>query len=267
MIDTRKLGVHIERLGVAGVRHCVDSANRLDPTLNATFEPIAGGIVSFCGVDSPLSQGYGIGVAAGVTCDDVSAMTTFFAARGTKASVGVSTLADPALGEQLARAGYLPVDAENVLACELRAHGGQRDARVNVAQDLDAWADANARGFGATSTADPLFVHLAHIIGSAQGVILLELRVAGEIVATASMDVVDEWAGFFGGSTRLEHRGRGYHRALLLDRVARGCEGGATYGRAAAGPASASERNFRRCGFETLFTRTNWERPHGPNKE
>ena len=88
----------------------------------------------------------------------------------------------------------------------------------------------------------------------------LEARVDGTVVATAAMDVRGEIAGLHGASTLPSARRRGWQSTFIRDRAARARELGARYVYGVADVAGASERNFRRSGFDVLYTRTLWER-------
>jgi GNAT superfamily N-acetyltransferase len=65
-------------------------------------------------------------------------------------------------------------------------------------------------------------------------------------------------ATLFAGSTHPAFRRQGWHTELIRDRVARARDAGARLVHAPAGPGSASERNFLRCGFIRLYTRVLW---------
>ena len=101
---------------------------------------------------------------------------------------------------------------------------------------------------------------IAILLASSDGVCALAGYEDDTIVATAAMDLRGECSAFFAGSTLAAFRGRGWHLAMIRDRIARSREMGVRFMRATARPSSTSERNFHRCGFETLYTRVLWER-------
>lgn len=260
MLLTRKLNEAIRLSEIAGIRSGVATVQRLDPSACAEIIEIAGGLVAFTGIDSPLSQAYGIAVLVPLAQDEIASITEFYEARGATSRIFVTPFTDPQLARGLAAAGYAPSEYENVLASDDLASHARRDQRIGVAPDLGAWSRASAQGFmdGAASPGDEV---IAEILSSSEGCIALEGHDGAAIAATAAMDVRGECAAFFGGSTLPEYRGRGWHRALIADRIARARDAGARLLRATARPASSSERNFVRCGFRTLYTRVLWERP------
>jgi len=251
---------------MAGIRNGIAATRRLAPEACAENIEVAGGLVAFTGIESPLSEAFGVGSLEPVSQEQVALITSFYESRGTAPRVFVTPLSDPTLGRALADAGYAPVEYENVLATDdLRTHG-RHDARIGIARDLDAWAAASARAFVEREALEPGEDLIARILAQSEGVLPLEARDGGEIAATAAMDVCGEWSACFAGSTLPPFRRRGWHEALVRDRIARAHEAGAQFMRATARPASASERNFHRCGFRTLYTRALWERKLGARR-
>ncbi len=263
MLDIQTLGASIEKADVAGMHACVASAQHVAKDLDARSIDILGGIAPFVGVASPLSEACGLGIFGGeVRPDDIERLTGFYEERGTPPRVLVSPLASMTLSRLLASAGYRPVEHQNVLACEIGAVDCERDGRVVESRDARSWGWASAAGFTDPPECAPSedAVLVGTIIASVPSVTILEACENGTTVATAAMDVQGELAGLFAGSTVVSERRRGWHAALIRDRLARARERGARFARTSAGVGSASERNFRRAGFQVLYTRTVWER-------
>lgn len=248
----------LERGGIDGCRDCVTAAREVAPQLNAAALEVAGGVAGFAGAGSPLSEACGLGVFEDVTSNVVARMTQFYIERGSVPRVLVSPLCSIALTDELARAGYRPVEYQNVFLREI-AGEGVRDERIAVAKDHHAWGRASASGFlGREADGDEALI--GTIIARAVTMVPLEARVDGTVVATAAMDVRGEIAGLHGASTMPPARRRGWQSVFIRDRIARARELGARYVYGSAGVGSASERNFRRAGFDVLYTRTLWER-------
>jgi hypothetical protein len=177
------------------------------------------------------------------------------------ARISVNPLADPSLERELVRAGFAPAFRNNVMAIDAAASSAARDARVAQESDAAAWGRASALGFTHRYASDEEGAFLAMTIALGAGVVALSARNGRGIVATGAMVVHDTLASLFAASTLDEHRRSGYHRAMIVDRIARAREAGARYARTSAPIGSQSEANFRYCGFEVLYTRTTWERP------
>ncbi|MGA8576781.1 MAG: GNAT family N-acetyltransferase [Candidatus Cybelea sp.] len=256
---TRELHETIGSAEITGIRSTIASVQRLFPEAHAARIDVAGGVAAFAGADSPLSKAFGIGTFGSVSADDVACVSEFYESRNAVARIFVTPLADPALGATLAQAGYEPAEYDSVMVAVDPERHALRDDRIAVAADVGSWARASVDGFMDRDRN----LHddsLARIVGSAQGVIPLEAREDGTIVATAALTVRGECASLIAGSTLREFRRRGLHLALIRDRLARALHAGARIIFAAAAPASASERNFHRCGFVTLYTRARWDR-------
>ena len=262
MFLTREIHEAITRCEIAGIRCGIEAARHLQPNVNADAIEVGGGLVAFTGIDSPLSQAIGVGAFSPVTDAEIAQITAFYQSRGATPRVFVTPLADAALAPGLARAGYAPAEYENVLASDKLDAYALRDDRIGIATDLRAWAYASALAFTDREHLVPGDEIIALIIASSRGVCLLEAREGGAIAATAAMDLRDECAALFAGSTMPAFRSRGWHMAMIRDRIARARDAGAHFMRATARSASVSERNFHRCGFDTLYTRALWERKH-----
>jgi GNAT superfamily N-acetyltransferase len=260
MLLSAELDDALCRAEIAGARTAADAANRFDSRVGATSIEVAAGLVLFTGVGSPLSQAWGVGRQVAVSAGDVDAITDFYESRSAIARVFVTPTCHPSLQRKLARAGYVPTESENVLVSRDLA-GAETDDRISVASDVGAWARASARGFLERERLEPGEDVTGLVLGTSEGSIPLQIRENGAIVATAAMDVRGECAGLFAGSTLPDFRRRGLHLALIRDRIARARRAGASLLRATAKPESASERNFRRCGFTKVYTRVLWERP------
>ncbi len=260
MLLTPELAESIRRAEIAGIRCGLDTARRLRPDAGVAGAEIAGGLAAFFGPESPLSETFGVGTSAPIAAADIDKVTEFYESRGGTPRVFVSPLTHPTLGAGLAAAGYAPAEYENVLASDAFDAYARRDDRIRAARDLHSWARASAGGFldGGAVTPDDEF--LALTLAESDGVIAVEAVEDGAIVATSAMDVRDGCSALFAASTLPAFRGRGWHLALIADRIARAREAGARFMRATARPGSTSERNFHRCGFTTLYTRTLWER-------
>jgi hypothetical protein len=259
-LPAARLAASIERVEADELRAFVAAARRLRPQHPAESLDVAGGVAAFVGVDSPLSQTTGLRLDAPIGEPEVETITRFYLERGCGPKVWVNPFAGATLATALARAGYVPATHHSVMALDLTHFAGQTDARIALEPDAAAWGRASAMGFFEKDDVAEDDVFLGTTVGSADGVIRLAARTNGAIVATGAMSIDGEIASLFSGSTRVEYRKLGWHRALILDRLARARDGGARFARVSAVLGSDSERNFRRCGFAVLYTRSRWER-------
>jgi GNAT superfamily N-acetyltransferase len=260
MILTRELDETIRRSELEGIRCGVATVQRLYPESHAASIELAGGLAAFTGVESLLSQAYGLGTLAPVTEREIATITDFYESRGARPKVFVTPMADLSLGRTLASAGYAPSEYENVLASDTFDGFALHDERIAAAVDTSEWARASTLGFMESQNLKPGDDQIVKLLASSEGFVGLQGHEDGAIVATAAMDVRGECSALFAGSTLPGYRGRGWHIAMIRDRIARARDAGVRLMRATARPSSSSERNFHRCGFETLYTRVLWER-------
>ena len=146
---------------IEGVRHSIEVARRLDPEIAAASIEVAGGLVAFAGVDSPLSRALGVGVRGPVSTSDIAKITEFYESRGATPMVFVTPTADPSLMRELTGAGYAPGDREQSLlaSAELFGHA-QRDERIGVARDLASWARSSAAAFLEREALELSLIHI-----------------------------------------------------------------------------------------------------------
>jgi hypothetical protein len=254
---TREFCDRIESCEVVGTRLYVRNAQLRFPALDAQICDIGGGVAAYAGVGSPLSEATGVGLWQSAARAEAELLTSFYRERGAQPRVRLSPHADQRFVRALIALGYEPIEYENPMAAELGELQAKRDERVEEMRDPEEWSRVTGSAF-ANAPCDDATLQIGLLLCTVPETIALEIRIDGVIAATGCLDVQHEVAGFFNGATALPYRGLGLHRALILDRAARAIERGAHIARVTTRPASASEQNFRRLGFSTLYTRSLW---------
>ena len=194
---------------------------------------IGGGLVAFTGIDSPLSQAVGVGALAPVTDAD-RAITEFYESRGARrASSSRRSPTRRSAPVWLARATRRPNTKTSSRATS-STHTRVRDDRIANATDLRTVGSRFRAAF--PRSREP---HARRRVPCTDHRIvrrrlLARSRESGAIVATAAMDVRDECAALFAGSTMPAFRSRGWHIAMIRDRIARARDAGARFMRATA---------------------------------
>ena len=251
----------IERAESRGWRSALEFGREAFPDRGLIVTEIGGATVCFSGPDSFFTQAVGIGIDAEVRDEELDAIAEFYHSRGADARIIATPIAGDNLARMLIDRGFTIEEYENALAGDLTAMHAERDARVDVCSDPREWVEHSARAFSdGEDPADGLLFG-SFLMASHPNVSALALRENGEIVATGCVAVEpDSIAGLFATSTAPSARGHGYQTALIRDRIARARERGATIARATAKPGTPSERNFRRAGFQVLYSRTTWLR-------
>src|SRR6266404_1747579 len=92
---------------------------RLNSFAGDVFIPVAGGHASFGGIESPLTQAFGLGLTGPVTEADMAAMEEFYRAYGATVNIETCPLAGPSLLKLLNERGYRPIEYSNVFVREL----------------------------------------------------------------------------------------------------------------------------------------------------
>ncbi len=253
------LAARIERAEAALIAKAADAAAA------GFVKPIAGGVATYAGPDSPFNKVAGVGfggVPSAAALDDVEAA---FAARGAPVQIELAHLGDPAIGWLLSARGYALTSFENVLGRavdEVRVPPGI-EVRPSGEDELDAWLAVVAAGFahpdgqGVPSHEDfPRDVlERAERDFAAAGVARYVALLDGLIAGGASLHTADGVAQLAGAATDPAHRRRGVHTALLTARLADAAAAGCDIAVVTTQPGSQSQENVQRHGFDLLYTR------------
>ncbi|MEI9813545.1 MAG: hypothetical protein WDO18_13265 [Acidobacteriota bacterium] len=89
--------------------------HRVFPESGAAWLEHAGVYAGFVGIDSPLTQSFGLGIQQPLTSDTLDIIEQFFTDRDTAPIHEVSPLAGCAALDLLCQRGYRPVEISNVL--------------------------------------------------------------------------------------------------------------------------------------------------------
>jgi GNAT superfamily N-acetyltransferase len=230
--------------------------------------PLAGGIATCAGPGSPFTKLAGLGFA-GVPGDaELEEVERAFAALDAPLQVELAHVADPAVAELLTARGYRLVGFENVLGRDIgddRPPAGAPDIAVGpVAEDqLDAWLDVVADGV-AHPDAEGVPAHEDFprdvVIEAERGLLAAGARPyaawrGGALAGGGSMCIDGGIAQLTGAATVPAHRRRGVQTALLAARLADAAAAGCDVAVVTTQPASKSQENVQRRGFELLYTR------------
>jgi GNAT superfamily N-acetyltransferase len=261
------LAARIERAEARLIAKAADAARRR-PAAAGFLKPIAGGVASFAGPDSPFSKVAGLGFGGVPSAAALDEVENAFAARGTPVQIELAHLGDPAIGAQLSERGYALTSFENVLGRAIDDAPGHAtppgiEVRPSAEEELDAWlavvADgfANPDGQGVPSHEDfPREVlERAERDFAAAGVVRYVALLDGVIAGGASFHTVDGVAQLASAATDPAHRRRGVHTALLTARLDHAAVVGCDIAVVTTQPGSRSQENVQRHGFDLLYTR------------
>jgi GNAT superfamily N-acetyltransferase len=245
----------------------VEARAALQPESGACWIEVAGACAMFDGVDSPLTQTFGLGLAGSVHDDELAALEAFFTDRGAEVFHEVSPLADPALPGQLAGRGFRPFEFTSVLHRPIAAGwlpaappGTHVTVRRIDAAEADAWALVAAEGWSETPGLAGFMLELGRISARSRGNHAFLAELDGRPIGAGSLVIAGSVALLAGASTVPSARRLGAQAALLETRLRFAVENGCTLAMIGAAPGSGSQRNAERQGFRIAYTRMKWRR-------
>ncbi len=223
----------------------------------------AGAYAVFDGVDSPITQTFGLGIFEELTAASLEAIESFYRERNAPVFHEVSPYAGVATLTLLCARQYRPVEISNVLyrAVEPSRDTNQSGIRVRVIgpDEAQLWGEISARAW---SHGHPE-LHDFHLQLSAVSAVreqnlcfLAELD--GTPGAAGVLSIHEGVALFAGAATLPEWRRRGLQQALLRERLRYAADHGCGVAMMVAQPGSDSQRNAERQGFHIAYTRIKW---------
>jgi len=232
------------------------------------FISVAGGHGGFGGVDSPLTQAFGLGLNGPVTEDDMSKMEEFYSSHGAPVNIETCPLADISLLTLLNARGYHPIEYSNVLVRELSGSdtsaypesGSEVRVRSPNGDDLETYSLVVIKSFLEDAEVSPSLHNVFVSCFQAKGTHFFLAEIDGTPVGGGMMSIHQRVASFGGAGTLRSFRNRGVQKALLLARLAKAAKEGCDVAMVATMPGSGSQRNVERQGFRVVYTRTKFMR-------
>lgn len=261
-----ELARRLERAEAVANAQFVEARAALEPGRGAAWVEIAGAYAMFDGINSPVTQTFGLGLFADPTARDFDAIEDFFRDRSAPVYHEVSPLASAATLELLTSRGYEPFEFTSVLyrvidpAAERFVSGLPSSIHVREAapDEAERWAAIGAEGWSDTPELSAFVAEIGRVIAARRGTILYFAEIRGEPIAAAALSLHEDVALLAGASTVPRARGRGAQNALLDARLQAGQRRGCTIATMGALPGSGSQRNAERNGFRVAYTRIKW---------
>ncbi len=280
LFATATMAARIERAERQTVQDFADLARRRGRAVIA--EPIGGGIAVYGGPGQPYNKIAGLGFNGRFDARDLDRVEAAFDAAGGEIRVELATLADPSIAATLTRRGYALIGYENVLGLALtadrvhdieRAIAAARDIEIvrAGAGDLPMWRDTVIEGFmhpdafdGPPPTESFDRETLRGVFEESSltpGIVAYLARRNREIAGAGSVRISEGLAQMSGASTLPPHRRRGVQSTLLGARLVDAARAGCDLAITCTEPASKSQQNMQRAGFELLYARAVLVRP------
>ncbi len=237
--------------------------------------PIGGGIAARGHPGSWVNAVIGAGLAGPVPGADLEAVTEWYEAAGIEPRFELTPFVDRGLLNELERMRFVLRSFETVLFRELAA--GERVSAVHPAPPglcisvVDPADDAAVRAYVLVAMSGfyppgsgPTEEDVRLVMGFARHprTVSLTASLDDRIVGAGACEIVDgRIAALFGVSVLPEFRRRGVQQALLATRLNMAAERGCRVATIGSRPGAGTERNVRRMGFQTAYTKVCLCRP------
>ena len=266
MFSDLALSRRLERAEGYACAQFADARSRLFPDSGAEWIECAGAYAVFDGVDSPLTQSFGLGIFEDLSASSLDVIERFFFERGAPALHEVSPHAGVASFDLLCARNYRPIEISNVLyrRVEKPAAEDQRNIGVRVIgpEESQLFASISARGWAHENPELFDFLLQIGVIATAREDGLCFLGEIDGIPGAAGVLSMQGGVALFGGSATVPQlRCRGLQAALLQERMRYAFEHGCDLAMIVTGAGSRSQRNAERKGFRIAYTRTKWRLP------
>ncbi len=245
----------------------VETRARLFPASGAEWIEVAGVYAMFDGIESPLTQTFGLGVFDEITDAEMDKIEEFFKRRNAPVFHEVSPLADSSLIDLLNERGYQPIELTSVMYRTLDAEntlGLPKNPRISTriisSDEIDIFAKTSVTGWSAEMPEFADFgIELCTVGANSKSASSFIAELDGKPIATGTLFIYDDIAFLAGTSTVPEGRKKGAQNALLAARLRYAAKQGCTIAMMGASPGSSSQRNAEKNGFRIAYTRTKWQ--------
>ena len=256
------LSRRLERAEGHACAQYAEARRRLFPDSGAEWMECAGAYAVFDGIDSPITQSFGLGIFEELSPASLDVIERFFLDRGGPVLHEVSPFAGVAALDLLCTRNYRPIEISNVLyrpvepTTEYQGHIG---VHVIGPEEAQLWARISAKGWAHEHPELLDFLLQLGTISSAREQSLCFLAEVDAKPGAAGVLCIHNGVALFGGSATIpELRRRGLHKALLHERMRYAFDQGCDLAMMVTEPGSDSQRNAEREGFCIAYTRTKW---------
>lgn len=267
IFSDRKLSQKLERTEASSNANFVEARAKMFPESLAEWTEIGGAYAMFDGIESPLTQTFGLGMFEDATDEILDAIEAFFRQRDAPVLHEISPMADASITALLNARNYQPIELTSVMFQPIAAKQifelqkrADISTRIIETGEEKLWARTSANGWATEmeGLADFMF-EFGQISANCAGGFPFLAEIENEPVATGMLFVYDGVALLAGASTVPENRRQGAQAALLEARLKFAAEHGCMLAIMGASPGSQSQRNAEKNGFRIAYTRTKWQ--------
>lgn len=262
IIHTNKeLAFKLETAEASNQVEYVLSHNRLVADSQARYKKIGSGYAIFAGVDSPLTQIFGLGVEGEADVEQVIELEEFFKQYQAPVNVEVCHLSDITLSRLFIERGYQITEFSNVLLRQIRkddrfevsAHNNIRKVKE---EEIDMVAAVVTEGFLETKEIPPAFKEIFQVCLNQTNCSIFAAFKNDVPAGGGSLFLKGDIAIFGGASTLPAFRNQGIQTDLLKTRLDHAQSKGCNWAMVTTMPGSVSQKNVERQGFQVVYART-----------
>ena len=241
-----------------------EANRRLHPENGAEWIECAGVYAVFNGVDSPVTQTFGLGLSEEWNESWLDSIEQFFLGHGASVVHEVSPFAGTEVLDLLIKRNYHPVEISNVVYRSVEQPTDSLSDPIHVhviaQEEASLWSDVSARGWSHEHPELREFLLDFGPMVAASRMNRCFLASYDGVPGAAGALCVNKGVALFGGSATVpELRRHGLQSALLHERMRYAFEHECDLAMMVAFPGSDSQRNAERKGFRIAYTRTKWK--------
>jgi GNAT superfamily N-acetyltransferase len=266
IIHTNKeLALKLETAEALNQTTFVQTHRQLFEDSQASYQKIGSGYAVFAGVDSPLTQTFGLALDGPFNDGQLDELEEFYKLRNAPVNIEVCHLSDIALSRLLIKRGYQISEYSNVLlrrisATDLFEVSNNNQIHEVKNEEIADYAAVISEGFLETKEIPESFQALFKVCfrqpNSAIFGAVKDSQPAGGGTIFIQGDV-----GLFGGASTLpQFRNQGIQTDLLKMRLRHAQSVGCLWAMVTTAPGSVSQKNVERQGFQVVYARTKFIR-------
>lgn len=253
----------VEQLEIAMHKAVIARLQSLGRT--AEFLDIDGGTLFYCGPQSFLTQGLGIGSQPSIEheAEVLNSIEAFYAKFQEPVNLEVGLHCRIPFLQELATRGYVPIETSNVLVLDLENYTSDSTNSELIissldtnSQDVEKEYTAIIQGFGLV--VDDENLDFQSVFYSSENHFSFSVNYQDQTIGGGSVFLHQDLAYLAGASVLSNFRGLGAHKQLLDHRLAFAKERGIKKVYVVTPVASASEYNMYKLGFRLLGSRVKW---------
>lgn len=259
------LSQKLERTEARANASFVEARAECSPEVNSEWIEVGGAYAMFDGIESPLTQTFGLGVFDEITDEHLDNLEAFFKKHNAPVFHEVSPMADASLITLLNERGYQPCELTSVLYQEIGNEKNltlnpQIKTRIIKTGEEEIWARTSAEGWATEMEGLAEFMfNFGQISAKTKGGFPFLAELEENPISAGMLFIYGDVAMLAGASTIPEGRRQGAQTALLDARLRFAAEKSCKIAIMGASPGSQSQRNAEKNGFRIAYTRTKWE--------